>query len=102
ARAKSCLAGFNRDYLEFFDFDLDGLQVDFFLLTRKFVCGNAVNFLCRKRWWCLLDYAAEARCQWFQSLSRDSNTLHHRRRLAFTIVGVSREAEADCSFVAFF
>ena len=84
------------------DLDLDWLQYDFFLLAGKFVGGDTFNFLGGERGRSLLDHSTEAGGDGFDFFRAQGDWFRFSRGVAFSIVGVGGETEADGAFVGLF
>jgi hypothetical protein len=94
--------GFNSQNVEFLDFDLHGLKNDFLVFAGEFVGGDSVNFLGGKWRRNLFDDAAEAGGKGMDLIWVERDWLECGCGLAFGIVGIRGEAEADCAFVSLF
>ena len=94
--------GVDCEDFKFFDLDLNGLQSDWLLLASQFIGGDAFDFLGGEWRRNLGDDSAKAGGQGFEFRRDQSDRLRLSCGIAFGVVGVSGEAEADSAFVGFF
>src|ERR1700751_5968577 len=100
--AETGAVGLDRENRKFFDFDVPGLQNNFFMFARQLVGRHAFNLLGREGRRDLFDPSAEVGGLGFELFPAQIYGFGLAGGLAFGVVGVGGESEADDAFVGFF